>query len=379
MNTGAGLRLLAWVAAGLAGIGASWVGLSSPNPSASGGALDNIPAPVPAPPRTLWMRAVGDIQLDRGIERAYMAADLGALLAGARVSLRAPDLTFANLESTVAHAGRHEGRPIAFRAHPNALLLLVDAGFDVLSLANNHSYDYGRAALVETAARLRRLGLHPVGVDEQPGETNRARPLPEIVWVKGRRLAFLAYATFAFTDALTTDRPESLLRMQKEIHAARAQADRVYVSFHWGVEYVHAPVEQQRVIGKAAIDAGADLVIGHHPHVFQGVEFHRGKPIVYSLGNFVFDQPWPHTREGLMLDVRQTEDEPPEIRLYPVRIDANPYRTRIPMGGDGGPILRKAAELSEALGSVATFEADAVRIEMGPGGGPGEALCEASP
>ena len=114
-------------------------------------APDSLPPPT-APPRTLWLRAVGDIQLDRGVERGWEQGDLFTIFAGARHALRAADITFGNLESIAAHAGETQGHPISFRAHPNSLMPLEDAGFDVLSLANNHAYDYGRGALVEAAA-----------------------------------------------------------------------------------------------------------------------------------------------------------------------------------------------------------------------------------
>ena len=155
-------------------------------------------------------------------------------------------------------------------------------------------------------------------------------------------------------------------QMEEEVRRARARADTVVVSFHWGDEYQREPNVWQQTLGRAAIDAGADLVVGHHPHVFQGVEVYRGRPILHSLGNFLFDQPWEHTREGLLAEWTWSEDGDQRLRLWAVRITPEPYRVRLLLGADAHPILDRVAALSADLGAVTVREGSTLRVVLRP-------------
>lgn len=244
----------------------------------------------------------GDIMLDDGPGRMIAAG--GDPLAPFAARLRDADFTIGNLECPIATGGRALANKIyTFRAHPRVLPLLKGR-FDALAVANNHSGDYGRAAFVETLEHLERAGIPYVG----GGRDLAAAHAP--LWVErgGLRIAILAYNEFkprsfeAGPDWPGVAWSEDS-RVIGEIRAARAAgADLVIPFMHWGWEREAAPGERQRQLARAMIDAGADVVVGGHPHVTQGAEYYRGRLIVYSLGNFVFDGfAEPEAKRGWLL------------------------------------------------------------------------------
>jgi poly-gamma-glutamate synthesis protein (capsule biosynthesis protein) len=159
----------------------------------------------------------------------------------------------------------------------------------MVSLANNHSLDFGREGLEGTRAYLRSAGVGFFGDPLEPSKKS------VVMDVNGLRVALVGFNEFLGVD--------SVLGTEAEIRALRPASDYVIVFAHWGEEYVPA-VERQRVAGRAFIDAGADAVIGAHPHVIQEIEEYKGKSIYYSLGNFIFDQYWEEgVRRGMALEL----------------------------------------------------------------------------
>ncbi len=233
--------------------------------------------------------AVGDVMLGRGL------ADLSNPFAAVRPWLRAADLTLGNLECVIAE-DTESSPPGALYAPPVVTVQLRNAGFDLLSLANNHALDLGPQGLAETVARLEGAGIAPVGLD----------PAPLIRQVGHVRLAFLAFNAVPpfFETDVSPDR-ESLrwdpARAAEAVDMARAQADALIVSIHWGYEYETQVDPAQREAARILSEAGADLVLGHHPHVVQGTDLVSGHFVAYSLGNFVFDQQQGETGRGLAL------------------------------------------------------------------------------
>jgi poly-gamma-glutamate synthesis protein (capsule biosynthesis protein) len=177
------------------------------------------------------------------------------------------------------------------------------AGFDVLSLANNHIMDWGREALVDTVTHLREAGFGSVGAGVNAQEANQ----PLIREVGRTRIAFFAYTTLypKSLEATTSTAGISRFNLEhvvKAIQEIRASTHTIIISFHWGDEYREEANEEQKKIAYALVDAGADLIIGHHPHVVQEVEQYGRGWIAYSLGNFVFDQNFSDaTQKGLFL------------------------------------------------------------------------------
>lgn len=203
--------------------------------------------------------------------------------------LRRADIAFGNLECAVATTGQPIPKQFNFRADPSTLEALVNAGFDIVSLANNHAWDYGRGALAETVRRVRKAGIVPVGAGDNRAEAHKLVTLRK----NGQKIGFLAYlgllpALIPESETEPSLAMASVETIQKEVAAARPQVDVLIVSLHAGQEMAAYITPRQRAFAQAAIDAGADLVIGHHPHVVQPLVTYRGKPICYSLGNFVF-------------------------------------------------------------------------------------------
>ncbi len=246
----------------------------------------------------------GDLMLGRSLEEAARANN-DPLFAFRRVAelLQSADLTVGNLECVLSELGAPARKRYPLRCAA-ALEALRWAGFDVLSLANNHAMDFGGEALLDMIARLNNAGIATVGA----GANSHAARTPAVVLRNGVRIAFLGYvnvpqdgAPFFFRNDLTAATQTSagvawasadsqgVAMLQADVRAARALADAVIVLLHAGIEYARAPNEVQRLLAQAAIEAGAAAVIGAHPHVLQGVQRYKGGIIAYSLGNFVFD------------------------------------------------------------------------------------------
>ena len=199
------------------------------------------------------------------------------------------DLRVANLECVIAASGKALDKPWTFRANPKVLPLLK-RHVDVVSVANNHSGDFGRAAFAEMLGRLKATGLPYFG----GGLNLREAHQPIIIERKGVKIALLGYDEFfprAFeaTDTLPGVAWSEDAQVVYDIQQARLKADIVIPYMHWGQEHEPRANDRQRELARVMIDAGADAVVGTHPHVVQDTETYQGKPIIYSLGNFVFD------------------------------------------------------------------------------------------
>lgn len=239
---------------------------------------------------TVSIAFVGDIMLaDTPGKLVRQGRDPFAFFASA---LASSDIRVGNLECVVASSGRPEpGKPFTFRAHPRALAVLR-RHFDVVGLANNHSGDFGPAAFGEMLRRLDRLGIGYFG-----GGHDLARAhAPLVVERASLRIALLGYNEF-FPRSFEADydKPgiawseDEQVRFDIANARTRYRADIVIPVMHWGWEHEPLASPRQRQLARLMIDAGADAVVGGHPHVTQDTESYRGKPIIYSLGNFVFD------------------------------------------------------------------------------------------
>ena len=275
---------------------------------------------------------------------ARLEADGPAIaFAGVRDILAAADIAVANLESAIGVTGAPAPKAYTFRAPPVAAEALALAGIDLVSLANNHSLDYGPESLAETRALLGERGILGIGA----GPNRAAAHAPATIAREGLTIAFLAYVDVpvergGFDPRAWTATGETsgvawldIPAMAEEIAAARREADLVVVLLHFGFEWEPEPSDAQRGQARAAIDAGAALVIGSHPHVLQPVERYGDGLIAYSLGNFVFDGFWDPANDSAILLAELTAAGVADWELVPVTIaDGVPALAE---RGAGGP------------------------------------------
>jgi len=266
-------------------------------------------------PEVTTLAAVGDIMLGRRVGQRH-AEDPGGPLQPLSRRLAAAEITIGNFESTLSTDGSPTQGGDSFAASPRVLPGLREAGFDALSLANNHVGDYGARALRQTLDRFANAGLRTVGAGRTLSEARR----PVIIERDGVRVGFLATDSIGETPAATSARPgtnrlnmpprtgplsrSQLRRITSDITTLARRVDTVVVLTHWGTQYTHRPETSQRTAAREFAAAGADLVIGGHPHWVQGWEAAGSTVVVHSLGNFVFDMDFQtKTRQGVLLEV----------------------------------------------------------------------------
>jgi poly-gamma-glutamate capsule biosynthesis protein CapA/YwtB (metallophosphatase superfamily) len=240
------------------------------------------------PPEPIVIAAVGDLMFARDV--ATLMEQEGVAYPFARVLplFEGADLLIGNLEGAFTDRGVAQEKTYTFRAPPALAPVLSEAGFDAVSLANNHSYDFGEVGLLDTLDALDGVGVASFGAGRDATEAYEARLLE----VRGTRIALLGFNDRGGSQPAGPGVPgvaTPSAEMVAAVEAAGAAADHVIVMFHWGSEYTQEVTARQRELAHAAIDAGAEVVLGSHPHVLQRVERYRGGVIAYSLGNFVFD------------------------------------------------------------------------------------------
>lgn len=254
----------------------------------------------------------GDLMLDRHVGERLAGQPLAYLLSGLDGDNKfweGADIVGANLEGAVTDEGKHYAPQNAydFAFVPERIAELKAYGFNYFTSANNHFSDQGQIGVEETRKNLSELGFNYSGsTDAKIDEYSR-----KDVIVSNQKIALIGlsmvYNNFDLEAA------------EKLIETASLETDLVIVNIHWGTEYQHQFSEHQQNIGRALIAAGADAIIGHHPHVVQGMELYQGKPIFYSLGNFIFDQYFSEdTQEGLSIGLN-IGSSTTTIFLYPLK------------------------------------------------------------
>ncbi len=256
---------------------------------------------------TVTLAFLGDMMLDRGVASSvekHYGGDWGVLF-GNLAPLKEYDVLFANLEGPISDVGVDLRNLYSFRMDPEALDAIKDAGFDVLSVANNHMGDWGRSAFEDTLVRLREAEILAVG----GGENELDASVVKIIQRKNLDIGFVGFSDVGPKNLAAGPHVSGILLASEEsikevVPRAKDSVDILVASFHFGNEYQHLPSSRQRTLAHLAIDMGADIVIGHHPHVPQPVELYHGGVIAYSLGNFIFDQNFSNeTMQGVLLEV----------------------------------------------------------------------------
>ncbi len=277
---------------------------------------------------------VGDVVLSRDQPEEAFAKVIS--------TLKSVTFSCCNFEAPISNKGMPQyAKYETLHTPPEMIKGFLHAGFKVVSLANNHSMDYGSEALIETIDTLDASGILHAGAGRNVEEARK----PAFFNAGGTRFAFVSFATEAFMgyganaykpgialirqDALygpSCLNPDDVEAMAEVVKGAKKEADFVIAAFHWGLSQSRALIQSQVVLGRTAVKSGAGLVVGHHPHVLQGVEVYRGSLILYSLGNFVFDlMPaflGPATRETVLAKVKLSGPSVKEAFFFPALINA---------------------------------------------------------
>jgi len=225
---------------------------------------------------TLKLLAVGDISLQTRNNKNPFA--------GVKEVFKNKDILFGNLETVLSNLGKEAEKAVVLHNSPDKVKYLVEAGFDVLNLANNHIMDLGAEGFHNTLETLRKEGLSFIGANNKPESSYI------VLEKQGIRLGFLGYWGDGFNlpeERIWINRI-ALADVIEDIKALKTQCDFVIVSLHWGTENVFYPSPKQVNFARCLIEAGATAILGHHPHVVQGIEQYQDGLIAYSLGNFQF-------------------------------------------------------------------------------------------
>ena len=331
--------------------------------------LPLLPCLLALAPGSLWAQAhpardtlrivhIGDMNFARGLASGYILAGRGAeVFAGVRDALRGADIALGNIESVLVDRGDYADPPMTmvFAGQKEGAALLRDAGFAAVATANNHAWDQRRAGLLESLAHLDSAGVAHAGTGLTLDDAWR----PVILRRKGWTVAvFSLTRIFNYPDMTVIGHEAECcvawadtLRFRRAARAARDSlgADLVLVSVHQGLEYRPVPRREDVAVLRGLVRAGADAVVGHHPHVPQGIEWVGGKPILYSLGNFVFLQNSPWTRSGLWAELTVVPGQPPRLAVRPIVAGNTP---RFAAGADSAATMRHLAEISARLDSL---------------------------
>lgn len=288
--------------------------------------------------------AVGDLNFADGLG-AKILKDPNYPWVGTKEILDSANILVGNLEVPLSRRGKpYTEKTWILRADPLTAQALVTAGFDVVTLANNHIMDYGPLALEDTINTLKSINLLYTGAGMNLNEARRAA---FIRTTDGTTFAFLAYSlTFPDLFWATASRPGTAHggpdNFIPDIKKAKEFADFVVVSFHWSSEMLNYAKPYQKSYAKQCIDAGATIVLGHHPHVLQGLEVYKGGLIAYSLGNFAFGSLSNKVKDSIILAIDYDKYGLTQARLYPVNINNYEvaFQTKRRYGQDAERVLQ---------------------------------------
>ena len=348
--------------------------------------MAQLPAPPDRPydPATTWtLFAAGDLGLDRtyanvvkilgkGIDYPFDGgtARIAGLVCCSPFGWKVPtivptghpgamrdlissaDLALANMEESAPDRFAFHRHGTVFTGDPALIAGIARAGIDVASVASTHIGDGGRAGILQTIASLKKYGIVPFGA----GQDLAAARTPAVFEMGGVKVAILGYdgissKYYGATDTTIGDAPLNGTYIKADVAAARAAGAQVVIVFpHWGIEYTFGPSQSQQRLGHLMIDAGADLVIGNHPHWVQSVEIYKGKPIWYSLGNFTFDQSWSEpTLEGVTLEITFRGGTLVQAWMNPHILIRAVQPNLLDIAGDGQRVLKPVFSASGKL------------------------------
>jgi len=282
---------------------------------------------------------------------AFKKGGAGYFFKNVREIFEADDLTIVNLEGPLTTAKRFKDKQFAFKGDPKYVKILTEGSVEAANLANNHAKDYYDKGLSDTAAALRKVGVAPFGW----GKT-------AILDVKGVKVGLCGFGVWYASKS----------QVKKQIKALKSECDLVIASFHWGEEGEGRALKEQKEYGRAAVDAGAGLVLGHHPHVVGGIEVYKGATIAYSLGNFAFGGNLnPKDKDTFILqatfEVGPEGVQPVETVVIPCSISGSKKKNNyqpVPLKGDAAMrVLNRIRKLSKEFSNPVDLAASRARLD----------------
>lgn len=304
----------------------------------------------------------GDVMLDWGIRDIIEEKGYKYPLRDIRNFLLKFDYRFCNLECPISEEGEpHPKKKYIFLAKPDHINVIKYANINGVSLANNHITDFGKVALQNTMANLHINGIGFTGAGMDIGSSH----LPISIEIRGIRLAIFAYSNIAYEDCYATEKSPGIAKatievIREDIVQFRQFHDFIIISIHWGEEYSEYPTEKQIIMAHSLIDSGADVIIGHHPHIFQGIEIYNGKPIFYSLGNFIFGSINEDIQDNILVEIAFLRDKIKSLSVHPINGNKNikkPFRYALLKGDKAICVLSHLLDISIPLGSEFTEKA----------------------
>ncbi|MDR1412846.1 MAG: CapA family protein [Actinomycetes bacterium] len=315
----------------------------------------------PAPRPDLTITAVGDLTFSRSGGASFGTPK--KLLSNVKATLKKADITYGNLETPLSARGKAADKTFTFRGPKSAAAAMASAGFDIVSVSNNHSLDYGRSAFADTRSALKKAKVAAVG----GGKNKKEAWKPVVIKRKKATVAFLAFseitpANFAATSTKSgCSYTQDFAAVKKAVKAAAKKYDYLIVGMHWGIESQYAPTAHQVKEGRALIKAGAAAVLGSHPHVLQGVEFYKKGLIAYSMGNFVFSPGSAKGRDSAILTLKLTDKGVTEVSAKPVKIEG--FTPKVKSGTAGKRILNILKKGSKARGTKVSIKGNTITFK----------------
>ncbi|AOT68476.1 CapA family protein [Geosporobacter ferrireducens] len=281
---------------------------------------------IPEKKETVTISLAGDVMLDRSIGSQIERNGVDYPWIEVKPYFEKSDLVLLNLETSVGVKGAASpDKSYTFQSKPETLTGLVNAGVDGVSIANNHILDFGQEGFIETLENLEKSKIKYAG-----GGRNIQKALTPAIWeVNGQKIGFLAFSRVIYDMSwYATDKRPGIVsaydhyvnQIKDTVSQTKQHVDYLIVSVHWGKELDQFPQGYQEKLGKVIIDSGGDVVMGHHPHVLQGIEFYKNKPILYSLGNFVFNSKGQLSNRSMIFNIEVSKQGMINSWIVPISI-----------------------------------------------------------
>lgn len=322
---------------------------------------EDVGKPAPRPVDEVSILFAGDVMLDWGIQDTMEKKGVSYPLIYLKDFLETFDYRFCNLECPIAKEGDiHPDKKYVFLGKPRHIELLKYADINGVSLANNHACDYGKSALLYTVKNLISNGISITGA----GETIGAAHMPAVIEKNDINIAIMAYTSIAYDDSFAGENSPGVARARIDLIAEDIEQFKefykfVIVSIHWGDEYSDYPNRKQINLAHQIIDNGADAIIGHHPHIFQGVEIYKNKPVFYSIGNFIFGSVNEDIKNNILVSITFSKKGIKLFRIYPINGNTTktPFQYRLLKGKEAQKSLKNLMYISKPLRSKFTRKA----------------------